>query len=720
VNSRPRSPDKHRRQNVRPSTAYPPPTTWLQARRYWRPLPESVLRRLPPLTIAMSAYLLFSVEPIVGKVTLPWFGGAADVWTACLAFFQTALLLGYLYARLIAHRAPALQLRIHGTLLLASLALLPILPGPHWKPYGPEHPLLGIVVMLTATVGLPFVLLSSTTPLVQSWLAPAGGDRWSPYRLFALSNLASFLALVSYPVIVEPMTTVRTQGLSWSYLYAGFVLLALVTSRYLLKAPRQRFATVTASTSAGVAERVLWVGLSAVPSALLLTVTSYMLRNIAPIPLLWIIPLGLYLLSLTLSFGWSRWYVRPVWYALFLLSVYAMSMPVGTAYLFDNYRSLLFLYSVGLFICCCVCHGELVALRPAPHHLTDFYLMTALGGAGGALLIAVVAPAVLDTAAHDLPAVLGLALCLVIVAAWRRFCSLQLRWRLSATSVCLALAAVWGLHYVRMATDPDGGVVLVSKRTFFGWLTVVEQPAQPSFEQTRDLLNGSISHGRQFTDDTRRKEPLTYYTPESGIGVTLRELGQQHAPLRVGVVGLGAGTLAAYGRRGDTYRFYELDPAVTAIAEGYFSYLSRSEATWEVIEGDARLSLEREASQQFDVLAVDAFTSDAVPSHLLTREAFAVYWRHLRRDGVLAIHVTNRYLELADVVAAVAPAFDKTAKLFVDKRQSDSVGFSSEWVLVTSRTGFFSEPALQPAVNLASDPSKGWSDDYSSVWTQVR
>jgi hypothetical protein len=676
--------------------------------------------RLLPVTIAMAAFLLFSLEPMIGRVALPWFGGSADVWTACLAFFQTALFIGYLYARLIAYRAPALQLRIHRTLLLVSLAWLPILPGAWWKPDGHEHPLFAIVIMLTATVGLPFVLLCATAPLVQSWLARATGGGRSPYRLFALSNFASFLALVLYPVGVEPMITVRTQGLSWSCLYGGFVLVALASTWHLEQAPRQQPPAVTPTTDPRLVERMLWVGLSAVPSALLLAVTGYMLRNIAPIPLLWIIPLGLYLLSLTLSFGWSRWYFRPIWYAMFILSVYAMSVPIGNAYLFENYRSLLFLYSVGLFVCCCVCHAELVSLRPAPQRVTDFYLMTAAGGAAGGLLIAWAAPAVLDTGAYDLPIVLGSALCLVIVAAWRRFHSLQSRWRLVGTSVCLTLAAVSACRYVGMANESNGDVVLVSKRTFFGWLTVVEQPAQASLEQTRELLNGSISHGRQFTVASRRQEPLTYYTRESGIGVTLRELGRQRTPLRVGVVGLGAGTLAAYGRRGDIYRFYELDPTITAIAKEYFSYLSGSEASWVVIAGDARLSLEREIPQYFDVLVVDAFTSDAVPTHLLTREAFAVYWRHLRPEGVLAVHVTNRYLDLAEVIAAVAPAFDKTAKLFVNKRSPDSVGFSSDWVLVTSRPSFFSEPALQAATNVASDRTKVWSDDYSSVWEQVR
>jgi len=667
----------------------------------------------------MAAFLLFSMEPMVGKVALPWFGGSADVWTGCLAFFQTALFVGYLYARLIAYRAPASQLRIHSALLLVSLALLPILPSPRWKPDGHEDPLLAIVIMLTATVGLPFVLLSSTTPLVQSWLAQATGDRRSPYRLFALSNCAAFLALLSYPTAVEPMVTVRTQGVLWSCLYGGFVLLALATIWHQRPTLEQRRPSDIRTTHRPFVEPVLWFGLSAVPSALLLAVTGYMLRNIAPIPLLWIIPLALYLVSLTLSFGWSRWYFRPLWYALFLLSVYAMTAPIGNGYLFENYRSLLFVYSTGLFVCCCVCHAELVSIRPVPQRLTDFYLMTAAGGAGGGLLIAAVAPAVLDTGAYDLPVVLGAALCLVIVAAWRRFHSWRSRWRVVGAAACLTLAAGGAWRYVGLAQESYGGPVLASQRTFFGWLTVVEQPDHPSLEQTRELLNGSISHGRQFTAESRRQEPLTYYTPESGVGVTLRELGQRK-PLRVGVVGLGAGTLAAYGRPGDIYRFYELDPTITAIAKEHFWYLRNCEASWTVIAGDARLALEREVSQQFDVLAVDAFTGDAVPTHLLTQEAFAVYWRHLRPDGVLAIHVTNRYLSLAEVIAAVAPGFDKTAKLFVNKRAADSEGLSSDWVLMTSRPGFFSEPALQPARNVASDPMRRWSDDYSSLWRQLR
>lgn len=680
---------------------------------------ERVSPRLPPVTITVAAFLLFSIEPMVGKVALPWFGGSADVWTACLAFFQTALFVGYLYARLIASRAPASQMRIHGALLLASLAFLPILPGPGWKPTRSEHPLLAILIMLTAAIGLPFVLLCSTSPLVQSWLAQPSGNRHAAYRLFALSNFASFLALLSYPTAIEPLVTVRTQGIMWSLLYGGFVLLTLATFWHQRTPFAQPRTSETRTLQPPFVEPLLWFGLSAVPSALLLAVTQHMLRNIAPIPLLWIIPLALYLLSLTVSFGWNRWYFRPIWYGLFLVSVYAMTTPIGKAYLFENYRSLLFLYSAGFFVCCCVCHAELVWIRPVPERLTDFYLMTAAGGAAGGLLVAAVAPAVLDTGVYDLPVVIGTALCLVIVAAWRRLHSLGSRWRLVGGTACLILAAIFAWRFVGLAQETYGGPVLVSRRTFFGSLSVQEDADDPALAQTRELVNGSISHGKQFTAETRRHEPLTYYTPESGIGVTLRELGQA-GPLRVGVVGLGAGTLAAYGRAGDVYRFYELDPTITAIANKYFWYLRDCAASWTVRTGDARLSLEREASQQFDVLAVDAFTGDAVPIHLLTQEAFAIYWRHLKPDGVLALHVTNRYLNLADVIAAVASGFDKTAKLFVKAEDSDVEGFASDWVLITSRSGFFSQPALQAATSLPSDPRRRWSDDYSSLWRQLR
>jgi SAM-dependent methyltransferase len=680
--------------------------------------PEFIARQLPAITIAVGAFLLFSIEPMVGKVALPWFGGSAEVWTACLAFFQVALFVGYLYARVISRRATASQRRIHAVLLLVSLAFLPVLPTARWKPTGTEYPLAAILVMLTATIGLPFVVLASTSPLVQSWLAPARSSRASAYRLFALSNFASLLALLSYPTAIEPSLTIRSQGILWSFMYAGFVLLALGTIWSQRGDPVPRLFGPRKERLNPV-DPLLWFALSAVPSALLLAITEYMLRNIAPIPLLWIAPLALYLVSLILSFGWTRWYIRPVWYLLFVTSAYAMTSPISSAYLFGSYRSLLFLYSAGFFVCCCVCHAELVAIQPAPARLTQFYLMIAAGGAAGGLLIAAVAPSLLNTGAYDLPVIIGLALCLVVIAAWRRLRSVSLRWRVVGQAVCLILVAIFTWRYVVVARNTYGGPVLMSKRSFFGWVRVVEAPDDPALEQTRELLNGYITHGKEFTAEDRRQEPLTYYTPDSGIGITIRQLGRA-GTLRVGVIGLGAGTLAGYGRAGDVFRFYELDPTIDAIARQYFWYLHDCAASWTVITGDARLSLERESSQQFDVLVVDAFTSDAVPTHLLTQEAFTLYWRHLKPDGVLAIHVTNRYLNLAEVVAAAASAFHKTAKLLVNADDSDAQTFSSDWVLMTSRPGFFTEPALQESTSLPPDPSKGWTDDYSSLWRQLR
>lgn len=673
-----------------------------------------------PLTVALAAFLLFSIEPMVGKAALPWYGGSAEVWTACLAFFQIALFAGYAYARLLARQPFRAQVRIHGGLLIASLVVLPILPGAGWKPIGDENPLASILAMLGVSIGLPFVLLSSTSPLVQSWVAPTTTAR-STYRLFALSNFASFAALLSYPFLIERLLPLSTQDVAWSVLYAGFVLLTVITMS------RHRSAAGPAVTTPAddydrpsADDWLLWFFLSAVPSGLLLVVTQHMLKDIAAIPLLWIAPLALYLLTLTLSFGWSRWYFRPLWYALFLLSLHMMTARIGGEYMFNDYRALLWMYAIAFFVVCAVCHAELAAARPAPRHLTTFYLATAAGGAAGGLLVAVVAPSVFDSAVYDLPLLAGAALALVGIAAWRRIPALARGWRMTATTVTVAGAAILTAFYLPNPDAVRGREYIFRNRTFYGEVSIAEGTSDETPDRTRELMNGNINHGWQFVAESRRHEPLSYFTRRSGIGATIQELGQS-GRLRVGVIGLGAGTLAAYGRAGDEYRFYELDPLVARLAQDYFWYLPASAASWTIVTGDGRLALEREPSQQFDLLIVDAFSSDAIPMHLLTAEAFTEYWRHMAADGVLALHITNRYVDLAEIAAAGAAAMDKRAKLFSAPEDLPNGGFRSDWVLVTSRPDFFSSVAMRPAVEVQISPGTlPWTDDYSSLWRQLR
>ena len=668
-------------------------------------------------TIFAGALLLFEVEPLIAKAILPWFGGSAQVWTTCLLFFQAALLGGYLYAHVLTTRVPPRwQWRIHAGLLALSLLVLPIIPAEHWKPQGGENPLWLILGLLTTTIGLPFVLLSATSPLVQAWLArPVDGKVQPPYRLFALSNFASMLALLSYPVAVEPYLTGRAQALGWSALYAGFaVLCAVMAWRHRSgELPRR-----AAADRPSWRHRLLWFFLAAAPSGLLLAMTNFMLQNVAAIPLFWVVPLALYLVSFILAFNTLKWFALPAWYVLFVLAL-GVALLAAAGNFTELGLLLLPLLSGVLFVFCCVCHGELSLAKPEPRHLTEYYLIISTGGAAGGLFVAALAPSLFD-ASYEFLILLPLTAAIVLVAAARHFRD----W----TELHAGVLAGCGLLVVAAATCLMGstahalqaGSVLLT-RNFYGALRVQEaalSAADPV--PVRRLVNGSILHGLELADPRQWREPLTYYARRSGIGRLLTAEGR-NGPTKVGVIGLGVGTLAAYGRRGDIYRYYEINPAVEKIARDEFHYLATNPARQSVALGDARLSLEREPAQQFDVLVVDAFISDSIPLHLLTRQAFALYWHHLKPGGVLAVHVSNRYVDLAPVVAEAAAASGREARLIDIDNDMDHGVARSLWVLATSRTVLFRQPELTDAKPVPVPAGlKPWTDDYSAIWSVLR
>jgi SAM-dependent methyltransferase len=670
------------------------------------------------LTIFTSAFLLFQVQPLIAKLILPWFGGSAAVWTTCMLFFQIALLMGYLYAHVTTRRLPpARQAWLHIGLLALSLLCLPILPSPWWKPAGSDDPLWRILGLLTATIGLPYFLISSTSPLLQSWLARTSTGA-VPYRLFALSNLGSMLALLSYPILFEPTLTNGEQAWGWS---AGYVLFALlcgfVAYRSRNAAPVTDDAAFDDAPAPTLRDHLLWLALAGSASALLLAVTNHLSQNVASIPFLWILPLALYLLSFILCFESSIWYQRSIFLPVFAMSLGAMAYELSGSAPDATFRKQIAIFCAALFVCCMVCHGELVRLKPAPKYLTGFYLMTSVGGAIGGLFVAFIAPRVFN-ALYEFPiSIFCCALAVLIVyyreetfsVAWKS--PRQLAWAL-AFAATIALA-VYNTRNAR--NEVNGAVVLV--RNFYGALRVNDTAKTAAQDATRELTHGTINHGEQFLDPIRRHEPTTYYGPSSGIGMVLRDLSSG-GPIKVGVVGLGTGTIAAYGRAGDTYRYYEINPLVIQIARRDFTYLSDTPAKVEIALGDARLSLEREPQQNFDVLAVDAFSSDSIPVHLLTREAFALYLRHLKPDGILAIHVSNRYLDLAPVVNQEAAAQNKPV-ILIDS-ESDEAADTSEasWVLVSSRPNYWEKPYFQQAATPVAKKShlRMWTDDYSNLW----
>jgi len=679
--------------------------------------------RLPialPLTVFAGAFLLFAIEPMIAKMILPWFGGSAEVWIVCLLFFQAALLAGYLYAHLLSRwLSPSGQRIAHATLLAASLLLLPVVPAPGWRPSGAENPLWLILGLLTATIGVPYVLLAATSPLLQSWFAQQQGTAArSPYRMFALSNFGSFLALLSYPVLIEPFLATGTQARTWSVLYAGFVALCITTA-VLTRRRRglvRRETAAVPNSAIGVADRVIWFLLAACASALLSAITNYLTQNVAAIPLLWVVPLSLYLLSFILCFDSARWYRRPLF--LIFFAELAAGMVYGSTGNHANSGLLILLplYLIGLFVSCMVCHGELAALRPPPRHLTGFYLIVALGGAAGGIFVGALAPAIFS-ALYELPiALCGTAL-LAIVVVWRRVPKSP-----PPSRVPFALAlGLWLIlaGFAAFAAYRDAGDVLLQARNFYGALKVVRHIQLPEPGETLRLMHGTVDHGEQFVDPARAMTPTTYYSRRSGAGVALRALADS-GPLKIGVIGLGAGTLAAYGRAGDVYRFYDIDPLVPPIARTYFTFLGRSPAKIEIEVGDGRLRLEAEPSQGYDALIVDAFSGDAIPVHLLTVEAFALYWRHLKPDGVLAIHISNEYLDLAPVVAKAAALQGKTARLLSNPADTEIDAFASDWMLVAD-AGFFAGPSLAAQkLQLVPDNGEAWTDDYSNLWRRLK
>lgn len=666
------------------------------------------------LTILVSAFLLFQVQPVIARIILPWFGGSAGVWTTCLLFFQSVLLLGYLYSHWLYRKLrPRAQTLAHIGLLTASLVVLPIWPSASWKPTGGEDPTARILLLLAVTVGLPYFLLSTTGPLLQAWYARRHQGAM-PYRLYALSNAGSMLALISYPLVFEPWLGTRHQAVSWSAAYGVFVMLCAGTAwlgRKTAAAPDA--AAPDTQDSAG--RTFFWIALPACASILLLAITNHLSQNVAAIPFLWILPLSLYLLSFILCFESASWYPRKVFLGLFTVSVGSMAYALTPEFQNNPVKVMIPFFALGLFVCCMVCHGELARLKPHPSRLTFFYVMIALGGALGGVFVALIAPRVFN-GFYELP--VGLAACAcVVLAVWRADPESGLggSWKQPAP-LAAALLTVAIAGYLGFVIHERGRGARLMVRNFYGGLKVTDETADDSDEPVRRLMHGTITHGEQYLNPKFQDRPTTYYGPNSGVGRAIRQ-HQESGPVRVGVIGLGTGTLAAYGRAGDYFRFYEINPLVLQLARTEFTYIKICKARLDVALGDARLSLERESPENFDVLAVDAFSSDAIPVHLLTREAFVLYFRHLKPDGVLAVHVSNKHLDLTPVVKLAAASLQKDARL-VDTQDEENDVFGSTWVLVTSDGGFFDGPLMRTAavaVPLRRN-MRMWTDDYSNLF----
>jgi spermidine synthase len=777
-------------------------------------------------TILVGAFLLFQVQPVISKMILPWFGGSSAVWSTCMLFFQMVLLAGYGYAHLLTRLfTPRRQVMVHAGLIVLALVTLPITPSDSLRPIDGSNASFRILTVLGLSVGLPYFLLSSTGPLVQAWFGRVYHGR-SPYRLYALSNIGSLAALLSYPFLIEPRFTLPQQDRFWS---AGMIVYALLSVglayalwRFADRVPLEADQIEEQPEAMPPAERkLLWVLLPTLGSVALLAVTNHLSQDVAAVPFLWVMPLSLYLITFILCFDSDRWYQRWLFCPLAILSILWVSLIEAAPHLDDKFRSMNWNFTLSgaidrfmgtligwaniipairslnlqfqtneidynpvfqglfylsfLFFGCMVCHGELARLKPGKQFLTSYYLMIAAGGALGGVFVALMCPVLfawyaelpLAQAAIFLVAAVGLSLALLGRIAqhqWLRFliCAIALgavgtfsgdaavrrvetEWIRAAVSLVMAFIGA-GLAYGIVATSRRelqilctsvGGLLMLSAAfgLVLGGVLKVQDPAVIAAERSfygalqvrndgdsepvgRWLTHGRIQHGYQHLDDELRRLPTTYYVPKSGIGLAI-ERHPNAGELKIGVVGLGAGTIAAYGDQASEIRFYEIDDLVERFSRTYFTYREESSAKIEVVLGDARLSMEREEPQEYDILAIDAFSGDAIPVHLLTRECLDVYLKHLKPDGILAIHISNRYLDLAPIVRALAQRAGMRAEnVYYREQETRLRDTTSDWMLLSRNEAFFNDPDVQAALDPADPEARviEWTDHYSNLW----
>jgi hypothetical protein len=704
-------------------------------------------------TTFLGAFLLFQVQPLIGKAVLPWYGGTPAAWTTALLFFQLMLVAGYALAYLsVRFLSPALRSYVYIALALGAVLLLPIGADARWKPTAADEPIAHMLGLLLACVGGPYLVLASTAPTTQEWFTRSGTER-SPYRLYALSNLGSLLGLLTYPFLVERYFDATTQARLWSGAFALFALIA-ASCAWNVRDTRERATTTTEpdparNPEALAADRITlgraasWIGLAAAGTVLLMSATYHLCQDIASFPFLWVAPLVAYLLTFIIAFDHARWY-RRTWYCAASVVLVPLACLQGVTFsalsrskvwavpyllpLRDVSFGIQAAIVLGmLFATCMLCHGELAARKPSPRRLTLYFLAIAVGGALGGIFTAVVAPLIFDRNWEWMLATLaalGFALAGIYGELRRR--------RVLESSVNRAGAGVVGfagiaflcwLHFLLFNENE-----LVSARNFYGVVSVdVGRESETDRPIYKSMRSGTTFHGLQLTDEPFRRHATAYYSRESGAGLALAAAGENTYPLHVGVIGLGAGTLAVYGRPGDKYDFFEINPVVIRFADEHFSFLHDSAAECRVVEGDARLSLEREAgdatkndaAMKYDLLVLDAFSGDSIPTHLLTVEAFELYLSRLADDGLIAVHLSNRYLDLVPVVAAAAKRLGLAGMWGVNKPDPATYVQPARWALLTRnpksptwtnlRRFGFTELAKSREVRL-------WTDGYSNLF----
>jgi hypothetical protein len=689
-------------------------------------------------TVFLSAFLLFQVQPLISKAILPWFGGSPSVWTTCMIFFQSLLVAGYAYAHAL-NRSPNRwrNFLIHAILLLAAASLLPVVPGVTWKPSDGQHPVVRILLLLAATVGLPYLMLASSGPLLQTWFSQLFPDR-SPYRLYALSNAGSLLALLTYPWFVETNLSLQQQGWWWGLLFlcyaaAGICLNWIVASRMPVDEPLNP--AIHHDQPAPI-EWLHWVALPALATIALLSVTNHLCRDVAVVPFLWIAPLVIYLFSFIATFEWERFYSRRSWSRWLVLA----TLLVVATFFHQELQS--FAKSMGLewqisrwlrkpiveipicllwlFCICLVCHGEAVSRKPPAYQATRFYLSLSAGGAIGGIFVGILCPMIMNHywEFHGSLFLGALLAATILSEELTRFRSPNSRFQKVFSKLLPMGTVLAGATLLPTAwNDP----VLARKRGFYGVISVRELDRDRPLHHGRGLYNGKILHGFQFLDPSRKNVATTYYGPSSAPDAVIQYLKGNQKPLRIGVIGLGVGTIATYLTANDHLCYYEIDPLVIEIQDEFFTYYKDCPANKQIVLGDARIQMERQEPKEFDAIFVDAFSGDAIPVHLLTVEAMDVYEKHLAIGGVVAFHISNRYLNLHPVIDGLATSKGlHSIRLHTTK----SDGFhttASDWIVLTK------DPLLeeQPPFDLLrippdSSPPLLWTDQSSSLWDVLR
>jgi len=683
--------------------------------------------------IFVGAFLLFQVQPLIAKIILPFFGGGAAIWTACLLFFQAFLLLGYLYSHYLTKlQNVAIQAKVHGALLLISLVFLPIGLGQTYLLSSQSSPMLSILVLLMSSVGVPYFILSSTGPLIQRWLTFVDSDKL-PYKLYSLSNVGSLLALISYPFLFEPLLTLSHQSYYWSLGYFVFVVSLLSFCFSLIKSQPLVFNSVAVKEDGSELNSddtkspiILWLLLSAVGVVLLVSTTNAMTQNIPPVPFLWILPLCIYLLTFIISFHSPRWYVPWYWFSLFAISSFAAIFLFFIGSQFDIITQTV-LYSFILLSACMLCHGELARLKPNANKLTLFYLNLSLGGFLGSAFVAFVAQQMFSQFYEFPLAIFSVYLLFV-------FCRYENKKRhdestdindkqttlLSSVSLISLVLLICFFAYLNVLFNQSN---VVTVRNFYGILAVKD--VEFDGEKERRLIDGTTSHGTQSLEQGQSHIAKSYYRKNTAVALAIEYLGLK-GKVNAGFIGLGAGTLAVYGRQGDDYTFYELNPDVERLAKSHFSYLDDSKANVQVKLGDARVTLKDELLtgqiNQFQILVVDAFSGDSIPAHLLTQEAFKLYWQHLAPEGVLAIHISNSHLDLSPLIRGLAGSGKKQARYFKTLAEKKG-GHDALWVLVTNNHDLLSNSKIKrynSPWTKAADNKIIWTDNYSNLLSVLK